>query len=155
MTNLNNDHQHNLVSFLRHNKPIPPNPHPNLEQQLFDSLEPKKTRRQRNLKTSWIIPNTTNPIGEQVPKWIQVIRAYTRMSVPVKLITTGFLFTFVSFGLRTPQIALEPKDLENFLVRNWQNTLDNNNYTATGETEAYWLLPVISEPQPTLSISAQ
>ncbi len=155
MTNLNNDHQNNLVSFLRHNKPIPPNPHPNLEQQLFDSLEPRKNSQKSYFKTSWIIPNATNPIGEQVPKWIQTLRAYTRMSVPVKLITTGFLFTFVSFGLRTPQIALEPKDLENFLVRNWQNTLDNNNYTATEETEAYWLLPVISEPQPTLSISAQ
>ena len=155
MTNLNKDHQNNLVSFLRHNKPIPPNPHPNLEQQLFESLEPRKNSQKSYWKTSWIIPNATNPIGEQVPKWIQVLRAYTRMSVPVKLISTGFLFTFVSFGLKTPQIALEPKDLDNFLVRNWQNTLGSNNYTATEETEASWLLPVISEPQPTLSISAQ
>ena len=155
MTNLNNDHHNNLVSFLQHNKPIPPNPNPNLEQQLFDSLEPQKNSRKSYFKAPWIILNTVKPIRGQVPKWMQELRSYTKISVPIKLIATGFLFTFVSFSLKTPQIALEPKDLENFLVRNWQNTLDNNNYSATEETEAYWLLPVISEPQPTLSISAQ
>ena len=155
MTNLNNDHQNNFVSFLQHNQPIPPNPHPDLEQQLLDSLEPRRNSRKRYFKSSWIIANGNNPIKGQMPKWMQGLKAYNRMSIPVKLIATGFLFTFVSFTLKTPKIALEPKDLENFLVKNWQNTLDKNNYTATEETEAYWLLPVISEPEPTLSISAQ
>lgn len=128
MTNLNNDHQNNLVSFLRHNKPLPPRANPNLEQQLFDSLEPRTGNRKSSFKATWTIKSA---------------------------IATGFFFTSVSFSLKTPQIALEPKDLENFLVGNWQNTLDNNNYTATEETEAYWLLPVISEPQPILSVSTQ
>ncbi|MGB5631857.1 MAG: hypothetical protein WBM44_00040 [Waterburya sp.] len=128
MTNFNNDHQNNLVSFLRHNTPLPPSAHVNLEQKVFDSLEPRKNSRKGYFKAPRTIPGA---------------------------IATGFLFTSLSFGLKTPQIALEPKDLENFLVGNWQNTLDSNSYTAAEETEAYWLLPVISEPQPTLSVSAQ
>lgn len=128
MSNLPPDRQNNLVSFLRHNQPIPPKPHPDLEQKLFDSLEPRANRaRKRYFKTIWTIPGA---------------------------IATGFLFTSVSFGLKTPRIALEPKDLDNFLVKNWQNTLVNS-YTAIEETEAHWLLPTVYEPQPTLSVSAQ
>lgn len=82
--------------------------------------------------------------------------ACPNISAPAKLIATGFLFTSVSFSLKTPQVALEPKDLENFLVGNWKNTLENNSYTSTKEAEAYWLLPTISEPQqPILSVSSQ
>ncbi|MEL6495265.1 MAG: hypothetical protein AAFQ41_09100 [Cyanobacteria bacterium J06623_7] len=128
MTNLPNDRQNNLVSFLRHNQPLAPDAHPHLEQQLIDALPPHAKARKLPFKVTWKIPGA---------------------------IATGFLFTSVSFGLRTPRIALEPKDLENFLVKNWQNTLNNNSYTAIEETEAYWLLPTVSEPQQTLSVSAQ
>lgn len=126
MKNLHNDRQNNLVSFLRQNQPLPPKVHPDLEQQLFDSLEPRQNSRKSCF--TWTIHGA---------------------------IATGFLFTSVNFSLRTPRIALEPKDLENFLVKNWHNTLNNGSYTATEETEAYWLLPVTSEPQPALSVSAQ
>ncbi len=126
MTNLHNDNKNNLVTFLRHNRPIPPNAHPDLEQQLIDSLEPRKTTKRRYYKTAWTIPGA---------------------------IATGFLFTSVSFTVKTPRIALEPKDLENFLVRNWQNTLNNQGYYAVEETEAYWLLPTAAESQPALSVS--
>ena len=125
MSDLRNNKRNNLVSFLRHNQPIPPIANPNLEQQLIESLEPRISRKRGY---TWTIPSA---------------------------IATGFLFTSVSFGLRTPRVALEPKDLENFLVRNWQNTLSHNNFTTIEETEAYWLLPTISEPQPALSVSAQ
>ena len=65
------------------------------------------------------------------------------------------MFTSVSFGLKTPRIAIEPKDLENFLVKNWQDTLDNHHSEAIEETEAHWLLPTVAESQPALSVSAQ
>lgn len=125
MTNLPNDNRNNLVSFLRHNQPIPPSAQPNLEQKIMDSLEPR-AKRKRYFKTTWTIPSA---------------------------IATGFLFTSVNFGWKTPRVATEPKDLENFLVNNWQNTL--NNSTAVEETEAYWLLPTVSQSQPALSVSAQ
>lgn len=129
MSNSSNDRQNNLVSFLRHNQPIPPEPHPDLESKLIDSLEPRATRVQpRYLKTAWTIPGA---------------------------IATGFLFTSVSFGLKTPRIALEPKDLDNFLIKNWQNTVGNSSYAASEKTEAQWLLPNVYESQPTLSVSAQ
>ncbi len=124
MTNLHNDNQNNLVSFLRHNQPIPPEAHPDLEQQLIDSLEPRQTNKRRYCKITWTIPGA---------------------------IATGFLFTSVSFTIKTPRMALEPKDLENFLVKNWHNTLSNQGYSAPGETEADWLLPNVSEAQPSLS----
>ena len=127
MTNLPNNNRNNLVSFLRHNQPIPPEAKPNLEHRIMDSLEPR-AKRKRYLKTTWTIPSA---------------------------IATGFLFTSVNFGLRTPGVAIEPKDLENFLVKNWQNTLDNYSYTAVEETEAYWLLPTVSQSQPALSVFAQ
>ncbi|MBE9047032.1 hypothetical protein IQ255_21975 [Pleurocapsales cyanobacterium LEGE 10410] len=126
MSNLPNDHRNNLVSFLRQNKPIPPLARPNLEQRIIDSLEPR-VKKKRYLNT-WTIPSA---------------------------IATGFLFTSVNFGLRTPRVAIEPKDLENFLVKNWQNTLDNYNYAVVEETEAHWLLPTVAQPQPTMSVSAQ
>jgi hypothetical protein len=128
MTNLRNDRQNNLVSFLRHNRPLPADPHSNLEQHLIDSLEPHTKQRRLSFKVTWTIPGA---------------------------IVTGVLFTSVSFGLKTPRTALEPKDLENFLVKNWYDTLDNGSYTASEKTEAYWLLPTISESQPALSVSAQ
>jgi hypothetical protein len=144
MTNLHNDRQNNLVSFLRHHQPLPPDAPVDLEQLLIDSLEPHPRQRRlglnlKTLKTAWTIPRRI------------VFRA------PAKLIATGFLFTSVSFGVKTPRIALEPKDLDNFLVKNWHDTLDNNIYSyAAGEKpEAYWLLPTISEPQPALSFAAQ
>jgi hypothetical protein len=141
MTNLPNDRQNNLVGFLRHHQPIPPDAPLDLEQLLIDSLEPhpRQRRLSLNFKTAWTIPRTIT------------------LRVPIKLIATGFLFTSVSFGFKTPRIALEPTDLDKFLVRNWQDTLDSNgySYTTAKQTEAYWLLPTISEPQPALSISAK
>ena len=127
MTNLHNDRRNNLVSFLRHNQPLPPDAHPNLEQQIMDALPPRVKTKRLRFKATWTIPSA---------------------------IATGFLFTSVSFGFKTPRIALEPKDLENFLVKNWQNTLNNNSYIAIEDTEAYWLLPTMSESQP-VSVSAQ
>lgn len=128
MSNPHDDNRNNLVSFLRQNQPIPPQAHPDLERQLMESLEPRKSSNKRYFKSGWTIPSA---------------------------IATGFLFTSVSFSVRTPRIALEPKDLENFLVKNWQNTLGENSYSAIEETEAYWLLPTVTEPQPALSVSAQ
>lgn len=128
MGNLRGDRQNNLVSFLRHNQPLPPSPQPNFEQQLINSLEPQEKPRRLRFKAAWTVPGA---------------------------IATGFLFTSVSFGFKTPRVALEPKDLENFLVKNWHNTLDSHSYTATEETEAYWLLPTISDSPPALSVSVQ
>ena len=139
MTNLHNDNQNNLVSFLRRNKPTPPDAAPDFEQQLIESLEPHPTHT-----ILWFQLAKTRRISP-----------LSKLRAPVKLIATGFLFTSVSFGIRTPRIALEPRDLENFLVKNWQNTLHNNSYTTAEETEAYWLLPAVSEPMPALSVSAQ
>ena len=126
MTNLHNDHQNNFVGFLRDNQPLPPDAHPNFEQQLFDSLELRKTNRNKYLRIAWTIPSA---------------------------IITSFLFTSVSIALRPPRIALEPKDLENFLVGNWQSTLENTGYNAIEETEAQWLLPLVAEPGSTVSVS--
>lgn len=128
MSNLHDDNRNNLVSFLRRNQPIPPQPHPDFEQQLIDSLEPRTNHSRRYFKAGWTIPGA---------------------------IATGFLFTSVSFSVRTPRVALEPKDLENFLVKNWQNTLGDNSYSAIEKTEAYWLLPTVVEPEPALSVSTQ
>lgn len=138
MTNLNNDNHQNLVSFLQHHQPIPPQSHPDLEQTIIDLLEPQSSKGQkRDLKFNWIISGAS------------------ALRFPVRLIAMGFLFTSVSYGLRTPRIAVEPKDLEEFLVNNWQDTLGNNYYAAVEEAEAYWLLPTVSDPQPALSVSAQ
>jgi len=128
MTNLHQDNQNNLVSFLRHNQPLPPNVSPHLEQQLINSLEPHPKQRKLRFKAAWTVP---------------------------RAIATGFLFTSVSFSLKTPRIALEPKDLENFLVKNWHNTLNSHSYTVTEEMEADWLLPSVVEPQPALAVSVQ
>ncbi len=131
MTSLHNDNQHNFVNFIRQNQPIPPQACPDLEQRIIDSLEPQTTKEpKRSLKSIWTIPNA---------------------------IATGFLLTSVSFGVRTPRIAIEPKDLENFLVSSWQDTFNayESDYTAVEENQAYWLLPTISETSPTLSVSAQ
>lgn len=138
MTNLNKDQQNNLVSFLRQNQPVPCNPRDDLEQHLIDSLEPRPQHRRLRFKVIWTIPVT------------MTFRA------PVKLIATGFLVTSVSFGLKTPRTALEPKDLENFLVSNWYGTVDSEKYTAMEKTEAYWLLPTASKSksQPALSVLA-
>lgn len=126
MTNLHNDYQNNLVSFLRHNQPVPPDPHLNLEQRLINSLEPQRKQRRFCSKAAWTIP---------------------------RAVATGFLFTSVSFGLKTPRIALEPKDLENFLVKNWYDTLDGDRNIANETAEAYWLLPSIPKSQAALSVA--
>ncbi len=128
MNKFHNDNRNNLVSFLRHNKSTPADAHSDLEQRIIDSLEPRVKERKRHLKTTWTIPSA---------------------------IATGFLFTSVSFGLKTSRIAIEPKDLENFMVKNWQDTLNSADYATAEETEAYWLLPNNIEPQPALSVSAQ
>lgn len=148
MTNLNNDHQNNLVSFLRQNKPLPPQARPNFEQELLDSLEPQIQSPRSYFHTALTISGKItlqayNKLSDTCP----------RLSLPAKLIATGFLMTSFSWSFKTPQIALEPKDLENFLVKNWQNTLENS-YSSTAEMEAYWLLPDVVEEQPVLSVSS-
>lgn len=128
MTNLPNERQNNLVSFLRENKPLPPAPQSDLEQRIFTSLEPRTSHRKYIFRAAWTFPCA---------------------------IATGFLFTSVSFGWKTPRIALEPKDLENFLVKNWQNTLESSDLSASETMESQWLLPMVSESNSTLSVSAQ
>ena len=128
MNNLHDDNHNNLVSFLRQNQPTAPDAHLNLEQQIFDSLEPRTDKPKKlYFKTLWAIPSA---------------------------IATGFLFTSIGFSFRTPRIASEPKDLENFLVKNWQSTFNTQTYTTVEETEAYWLLLTTPPSQPALS-SAQ
>ncbi|MDJ0569824.1 MAG: hypothetical protein QNJ53_12345 [Pleurocapsa sp. MO_192.B19] len=138
MTKLHNDNHQNLVSFLRHHQPNPPHAQPDLEQRIMDSLEPRATTRgeKRYGKSTWTSSAMT-------------------LRTPAKLIATGFLFTSVSFGIRTPRIAVEPKDLENFLVNNWNDTLDNYHYAPLKEAEAYWLVPNVYEPQQALSVSTK
>ena len=124
----NNDNQNNLVSFLRHNQPLPPQAYPELEQKIIDSLEPRRFKDRKCYKT-------------------------VTLTIP-SAIDTGFLFTTVSLGVRTPRIAIEPQDLENFLVSNWQDTLDVHN-TSLKDSEVDWLLPTVSEPKQALSVSAK
>ena len=128
MTNLHNDSKNNFVNFIRRNQPLPPQAAPDLEQRIMDSLEPHTASERKRLKTGWTIPSA---------------------------IATGFLFTTVSFGIRTPRLAIEPKDLENFLISSWQDTLDTDNHEALEGNAAQWLLPVVSEPPQALSVSAQ
>ncbi len=125
MTNLPDDERDNLVSFLRQNQPTAPDAHLNLEQQIFDAIEPRTRTKKFYLK--WTIPSA---------------------------IATVFLFTSIGLSFRTPRIASEPKDLENFLIKNWQSTLDTQTYNTAEETEAYWLLLTTPPSQPALS-SAQ
>jgi hypothetical protein len=127
MTNLHDDNQNNFVKFLQQNQPIAPKAYPNLEQQIFNSLELRTDKSKKCYKTWWAIPGA---------------------------IATGFLFTSISFSLKTPRIAIESEDLETFLVKNWQNTLNTNIDTTVEETDAYWLLLSPSQSEPALS-SAQ
>ena len=130
MTNSHNrNNLNNLVSFLRCNQPVPPQAYPELEQRIYESLEPRKFRDKRHCKTlTWTIPSA---------------------------IATGFLFTTFSMGVRTPRIAIEPKDLENFLVNNWQDTFEAYNVSDVGKNEADWLLPTVSESSQVLSVSTK
>ena len=129
MTNSHKNNQNNLVFFLRQNKPIPPQAYPDLEQTIIDSLEPRKLKERKYYKTvTWTIPSA---------------------------IATGFLFTTVSFTVRTPRIAIEPNDLENFLVNNWHDTLNAQSSNTTNSSEASWLLPTLSESKQALSLSSQ
>ena len=129
MTNLHDRDRTNLAAFLQQNKPIPPQACSGLEQQIIDSLEPRKFKDRKCYKTvTCTIPSA---------------------------IATGFLFTTVSFGVRTPRVAIEPQDLENFLVNNWQNTFDIHNASVTNNSEIDWLLPTVSESEPALSVSAK
>ena len=129
MTNSHNRDKINLVAFLRQNQPIPPQACSSLEQQIINSLEPRKFRDRKCYKTvTCTIPSA---------------------------IATGFLFTTVSFGVRTPRVAIEPQDLENFLVNNWQDTFYTYNPSAIGNNEADWLLPNVSKSERALSVSAK
>ncbi|MGL5833889.1 MAG: hypothetical protein ACRC80_34400 [Waterburya sp.] len=147
MTNLHNNKQPNLVSFLRDNRPLPPHPHPDLEQKIIDSLEPRNNQNQKNESPStWTIPSATgrNP------------RFAIARSRSAKLLATGFLFTSVSFSFKTPRVAVEPQELDNFLVKNWQDTIENHDYTLVDETEANWLFTntqKAQKSQPALSVS--
>ena len=127
MTNLHNNNPDNLVSFLRKNRPTPPKPSVNLEQQLMESISSHQTHKQKPFSgLIWGIPSA---------------------------IATGFLFTSVSMGFKTPQVTVEVGELENFLVNSWNDTLDSTNYGAISEDDAYWLLPVVPESPQTLSLS--
>jgi hypothetical protein len=129
MTKPHQNQQNNLVSFLRHNQPVPPPAYPNLEERIIDSLEPRKPRERKHYKTvTWTIPSA---------------------------IATGFLVTTVSLGVRTPRVAIEPHDLENFLVNNWHDTLTAQQDITIDSNEVDWLLPSMTEPKPALSVSAQ
>ena len=129
MTNSHDRDRHNLVNFLRQNQPVPPQPCQDLERRIIELLEPVPTKDRKRLPTvTWTIPGA---------------------------IATGVLFTTVSFGVRTPRVAIEPKDLENFLVSNWQNTLSVREASIVDDNEASWLLPKVSEPEPALSVSAK
>ena len=127
MTNLNDNNHNNLISFLRQNQPIAPDADLDLEQQIFDSLEPRTDKPKKFYLKIWTIPSA---------------------------IATGFLFTSIGLGFRTPRIASEPKDIENFLIKNWHSTLNTQTYNTAEETEAYWLLLTTPPSQPALS-SAQ
>lgn len=125
----NQDNHNNLISFLRCNQPVPPCPDSDLEQRIMNSLEPRTIRDCKLYKTlTWTVPSA---------------------------IATGFLFTTVSFGVRTPRIAIEPSDIENFLVNNWQDTLSTHSTTFASEDSPDWLLPEVTESQQALSVSAQ
>ena len=127
MSNLHDDNKNNFVKFLQQNQPIAPKAYPDLEQQIFNCLESRTDRSKKYCRTWWTIPGA---------------------------IATGFLFTSISFSLKTPRIAIEPEDLETFLVKNWQNTLNTHTYTTVEETDAYWLLLSSPQSEPALS-SAQ
>ena len=129
MNNSHNDNKNNLVSFLRHNQPSPPQASSDLEQRIINSLESRKFKDSRYYKT-------------------------VTLTIPSAL-ATGFLFATVSLGVRTPRLAIEPQDLENFIVNNWQDTLNANNAAFINDSEIDWFLPEVSEPEPTLSISAK
>ena len=129
MTNSHNRDKINLVAFLRQNQPIPPQACLGLEERIIDSLEPRKFRERKCYKTiTWTIPSA---------------------------LATSFLFTTVSFGVRTPRVAIEPQDLENFLVNNWEDTFYTYNANAIDNNEADWLLPEVTKPDRALSVSAK
>ena len=127
MSNLHDNNHNNLVNFLRQNQPGAPDAHQDLEQRIFDSLEPRTHKTKKlYLKNLCSIPSA---------------------------IATGILFTSIGL-IKTPRVAIEPKDLDNFLVKNWQSTFDTPTYTTAEETEAYWLLLTPPPSKPALS-SAQ
>lgn len=122
MSNLRNGNQENFINFLRENRPVPPPPQSDLEQQLMESIEVQSIQeRRRRYKFNWTIPSA---------------------------IATGFLFTSVSLSWKTPRIAIEPNDLEMFLVNNWNYTLNNHhNDTVLDESETSLLLSTVYENQ--------
>ena len=136
MTKLHPDSQNNFVSFIRQNKPVPPQASLDLEHKIMQSLEPQISREQKPYLNTKAISG-----------------AITR-SIPTRLLATGFLFTTVSFGVRTPRVAIEPKDLENFLVSSWQDTVSSDMNVDPEKNSAYWLLPSVSESTQALSVSA-
>ena len=127
MSNLHDDNHNNLVNFLHQNQANVPDAHQDLEQQIFDSLEPRTPRTKKLCFNLWNIHSA---------------------------IATGVIFTSIGLSFRTSRIAIEPTDLENFLVKNWQNTFNTQTYTTAEETEAYWLLLTTPPSGPALS-SAQ
>ncbi len=137
MTNLRRDNQNDFVGFIRHNQPNPSPACGDLEDRIMDALEPRTPPKRRYIN-SLTIPHAM---------------AITRR-VPTKLLATGMLFTTVSFGVRTPRLAIEPHDLENFMVNSWHDTLNETNYIATEGNEAYWLLPTVTESPQALSVAA-
>ena len=136
MTNLPNNERQDFLSFLQQNQPIPPQASANLEQNIVDALEVRSSDH------------------HQFWKSMQILMKAIALHNPLKFITTGFLFICFSFNFKTPRIAIEPKDLENFLVKNWQDTLHKNSFGAIEEAEAHLLLPATTETQSALSISA-
>lgn len=138
MSNISNDNKHNFVDFIRHHKPMPASAHQDLEQVIIDSLKPQSSHRNLNCQ-----------------KFTKNLVQIFSINYPFRLATIAFLFTSATFCFRTSRIAIEPKDLENFLVKNWHDTLDQNSYTSDEEIEAYWLLPAMGDSHSSLSVSAQ
>lgn len=138
MSNIPNDNQHNFIDFIGHHKPIPPEACKDLEQVLMDSLKPQEHHRNFNYK-----------------KLTKIFAQAIFSNYPLKLAVTSFLFTSFSLCFKTPRIAIEPKDLESFLVKNWHDTLHQSSYTTVEETEAYWLIPATINSNSSLSVSAQ
>lgn len=132
MSNLPNKDQKNLVNFLRENCPTPPSSQVNLEEQIMESIARQPQRGSKSTSNLiWTIPSA---------------------------IATGFFFTSVSLGFKTPQVAIEAGELNNFLINSWNDTIDSGNYAVVNEEDNYWLLTTQepqTESQQVLSLSAK
>ncbi|GAB4543734.1 MAG: hypothetical protein Tsb0014_37540 [Pleurocapsa sp.] len=128
MNNSSYDDHENIVQFLQQNYPIAPPPSCNLEQRLMESVARQPQQKSKHSSSLiWTIPSA---------------------------IATGVLFTSVTLGLKTPQVAIKTEELENFILNSWNGTIARDSHTISDGLETYWLLPTTSESQASLSLSA-